>query len=471
MGLFDGCKPGLLFGALVGAWAALMLAAVNIRVPINDNIPNVLIPVSLLREGNSELSEFIPILQRETEGERYWAVRGENGLYSKYPIWTGVVAAPLFAPLVWCGAQVTNEDLWLRVGRVVAWILSGIFTGVLANIFRRSMPSRWAITLAFFVVFGSAIWHHLASHLTNQSVPLVCIALLLWLLTRRHMDHRKALAAGILSGLCVAARLPTVFVACLPLGIFLTHREWRRFIPCVTLGGLVFPSLTLIYNAIAFGSPLTTGYSFEAGQEFAAPLFEGLAGLLVSPTCGLLFYSPFLILGAWACAAVLRGEDTPYQRSLIVWVALSVVGQWLLLSRWYAWNGGLSYGSRMMVETVPGLALLIAAGWPALSRRPALKKLFLIAGVLAVGIHLAGTVTYDAIAATNPLKANWNFGADFLALYVNRFGPAKLATGLALAGVVLTGVFLAAGYCASRFLVRRDTPSSLSPEVQGMRVS
>jgi hypothetical protein len=80
-------------------------------------------------------------------------------------------------------------------------------------------------------------------------------------------------------------------------------------------------------------------------------------------------------------------------------------------------------------------------------------------------------VTYDAIAATNPLKANWNIGADFLALYVKSFGPAKLAAGLALAGMVLTGVFLTAGYCASRFLVRRDTPSSLSPEVQGMRAS
>ncbi len=111
--LFDAPIPRRRFGVLVGVWVALLLGAVNIRVFHNDNIPNVLVPVSLARQGNFELSEFATVLEREPEGERYWAVRNDNGLYSKYPIWTGLLVAPLFAPLVAWDARLDNDYFWL----------------------------------------------------------------------------------------------------------------------------------------------------------------------------------------------------------------------------------------------------------------------------------------------------------------------------------------------------------------------
>ena len=53
IGLLDAPVSRLRFGALVGVWVALLLGAVNIRVFHNDNIPNVLVPLSLLRGGES----------------------------------------------------------------------------------------------------------------------------------------------------------------------------------------------------------------------------------------------------------------------------------------------------------------------------------------------------------------------------------------------------------------------------------
>ncbi len=49
-------------------WMALLLGAVNIRVFHNDNIPNVLVPVSLASQGNFELSEFTIVLERDGAG-------------------------------------------------------------------------------------------------------------------------------------------------------------------------------------------------------------------------------------------------------------------------------------------------------------------------------------------------------------------------------------------------------------------
>ncbi len=457
--LFDAPIPRRRFGVLVGVWVALLLGAVNIRVFHNDNIPNVLVPVSLARQGNFELSEFTAVLEREPEGERYWAVRSDNGLYSKYPIWTGLLVTPLFAPLVAWDARLDNDYFWLAYGRIVALLLSAVFAGALAAAFREFMPGRWSVFLTFCVVLGSALWHHLGSHLTNQVVPSVCIALMLLVLVRPAMSARWAFVAGLLAGLCAASRLPAVFVAGLPLGVFLTRRAWRRFVPFVVVGGLVFPVLTLFYNTLAFGGPLTTGYSHYAKDAFTANMFEGAVGLLISPACGLLFYSPFLLVGVWIGLQCLRRKTVTAQNDLAVWVFLGVVGHWLLFSKWWCWNGALTFGSRMMIETVPLLAVLIMLGWPMVERRPGLKKFLLWSGIVAIAHHLVGTFTYNAISPFNPLKPDWHIADDFIALYVREFGLAALVRNTALYGGLLAGVLAVGGYYVSRFFLPDEQPT------------
>ncbi len=451
--LFDAPVSRFRFGALVGVWVALLLGAVNIRVFHNDNIPNVLVPLSLLRQGNFELSEFAGVLEREPEGERYWAVRSDKGLFSKYPIWTGVVVAPLFAPLAGWDAQLDNDYFWLGYGRLVALLLSAVFAGALAAAFRRLVPGRWAVLLTFFVVLGSALWHHLGSHLTNQVVPSVCIALMLLVLLGPDMTLGRSVLVGLLAGLCVSSRLPAVFIASLPLGIFLTRPQWRRFVPFVVLGGLVFPVLTLLYNAAAFGSPFTTGYSYYERDAFTADMLKGATGLLFSPTCGLLFYSPFLIAGVWVGIRCLRRKMQSDAHGLGAWIFLGAVGQWLLLAKWWCWNGALTFGSRMLAETVPALTLLIALGWPVLARKPVVKKLLLWSGVLAIVHHLLGTFTYNAISPSDPIKSDWLIGADFIMLYVQQFGLVELLVDFARYGGLLVVLFLVAGYLASRFFL------------------
>ncbi len=451
--LFDAPIPRWRFAALIGTWVALLLGAVNIRVFHNDNIPNVLLPVSLVREGNFELSEFAPVLEREPEGERYWTVHSAKGMFSKYPIWTGVVVAPLFAPLAFWDAQLTNDYFWLGCGRLAALLLSAVFAGVLAAAFRQLMPGRWAVFMTFCVVFGSALWHHLGSHLTNQVLPNVCVVLVLLLLLESRMTPLRAMLVGLLAGLCVASRLPAAFVAAAPLGIFLTRRCWRRFVPLVALGGMVFPVLTLLYNASAFGGPFTTGYSFYTRAAFTANALEGAAGLLVSPTCGLLFYSPFLIVGVWVGIGCLRRRMQSDVDGLGGWIFLGVVGQWLLFSRWWCWNGALTFGSRMLVETVAPLALLIGLGWPALKGRTTTKRVLLWTGIIAVAHHLLGTLTYNSVSPNNPLKSDWRIGEDFIALYVHQFGLAELLLNTAGYAVLLAGLFVLGGYLVSRFFL------------------
>ncbi|MCG8409510.1 MAG: hypothetical protein MI923_30260 [Phycisphaerales bacterium] len=469
---FDTGDTGLRWAIFIGLWCAMLAAVVNIRSISNDNVPNVLIPASLLCEGNLELGEFRPLKDGYQSTECYWAVETKQGLFSRYPIWAGVAATPIFAPFVVAAelfnldSSIMEEKALLRIGRLATLIFTAVFAGTMAWTLRRFMPGSWAALLTVFAVLGTTLWHNAFSQLSNQTVPVTAVMLLLAILSLPEMTQRRALAAGVLAGLVVASRPPAVFVAALPLGLFISRAPWRRYLPVVVAAGLLFPGLTLLYNAHAFGAPLTTGYGGEASERFEAPMLEGLIGLMLSPTCGLLVYSSFLLLG-FALRLRLRPDNapTPEANELARWIILGVIAQWLLMSKWWAWNGALTYGgARMMAETVPGLVLLIALQWPTPNSSTLHKRglraapgALLITGAFSVLLYLVGTVAYDAIAPTNPDKLNWDIRQDFIVLYLHSFGTGSLLVGTLKHGAMLLGTFLIGGYLVSRFLTVQHT--------------
>lgn len=491
------------YGAVVGLGIALLTAAVNIRSISNDNVPNVLLPASILRGGDLELSEFAHPVDGPVRTRRYWAVETDRGVYSRYPIWTAVAALPVFAPATLAAelsgsARFTvDERLLLGVGRFAALGFTAVIAGALAVALRRYLGGAEAALLALLALLGTTLWHTAASQLSNQTLPVACIAGVLAILTREEMTQRRALAVGLLAGLAAAARLPAVFAAIAPLGVFLTLRSWRKFLPILCAATAVFPTLTLIYNSHAFGHPLATGYSAESADRFSAAFVDGALGLLFSPTCGLLVYSPMLGVGLLGGAAMLVGrltsgrqtDDQPtsspvpacgaFERSpaversaargrrLAPWLLLGFAGQWLLFSRWWAWNGGLIFGGpRMLAETIPGLVLLTAmtavtARRPAIApwrRRPASRCLraVLLLGCFSVGLFLFGTSAYDAVAPGNPPKPDWDASRDILSIYASRFG----LTSLLLAALRNAGILLVLLCVAFHFAGRALAPAS-----------
>ncbi len=454
------------FGLWVGLFVALCSAAVNIRTISNDNIPNVLIPVSVLREGNLDLNEFRYLIDDSDQRVCYWAVETPQGRFSRYPIWTGIVASPFFMPVALFGSEQIAESLLLRVGRFAAVAACGLFAGFMAVALRRYVPGLWAATLTLFAVTGSTVQHQLGANLSNQTLPILCVGAVIWLLTTSNMTRARALCAGLIAGLAVASRLPMVFIALAPLGMFLSHEKWRRHLPFVAMGLPIFPGATLLYQAVAFGDPLQTGYGDEPGTGFTAPLAEGLAGLLVSPTCGLLVYSPWLIFGLVGGMRCWLGRGiNPDGNAMGRWLALGVVGQLLVFSKWWAWNGALSFGGpRMLAETIPALTMLIALGGVLRKgqsdphkRANGVAIALAVLGSASILHFLIGTAVYDAVAPDNPEKPDWNLSADFIALYVSKHGIGSLA-GAAARHVGMFALTIGLmGYMTLRML-RPSTP-------------
>ena len=135
------------------------------------------------------------------------------------------------------------------------------------------------------------------------------------------------------------------------------------------------------------------------GGAFSA---EALAGLLVSPSRGLLVFSPFLV--ALPAAAALRRRDWPLSRG---WWAVGIVWPLLLVlafSRWTMWWGGGCFGPRLLTDALPGLFLLVVRVWP--TRLPRGGATLGVA-VLTLTALTAGTI-HVGQGLYNPWTFRWN---------------------------------------------------------------
>jgi hypothetical protein len=126
-----------------------------------------------------------------------------------------------------------------------------------------------------------------------------------------------------------------------------TRRFWLSLLP--GFGTAIGLATYFLYNFYRFGDFRTFGqpWTFSIGY-----VPYGLAGLLVSPGEGLIWYCPCAVL---AVAALWQIRT----RRLEAWTIIALAASSLLLhSIWYEWHGGSSWGPRLLLPVLPGLVAL-----------------------------------------------------------------------------------------------------------------
>jgi hypothetical protein len=166
----------------------------------------------------------------------------------------------------------------------------------------------------------------------------------------------------------------------------------------VAVGALACIAVLAAYNAAAFGSPFTLGYTHEAGdfegmkQGFLGlgwPKTHVLGEILFGRYRGLFFHAPVLI--AAPVGLVLLVLSPSSRRPALA--AIAIVAYFLLLnSAYFYWFGGAIYGPRHLAPALPFLALGLAAAW---ERAPRTGRALLLA--LALG---SAAMTLVAVATT-----------------------------------------------------------------------
>ena len=131
--------------------------------------------------------------------------------------------------------------------------------------------------------------------------------------------------------------------------------------------------------------------------------------MLVSPTRGLLVFSPFLV---FIPVGLIQRLRTPSSRRLAIALSVAVVAQFLLYSQ-ADWRAGVSWGPRWLTDLLPILVWMLA---PApLALRPLARRLLVATMVAAVGVQAIGAFWYtktsdERIFAGDPasMRAAWN---------------------------------------------------------------
>jgi hypothetical protein len=391
-----------------------------------DVLPNTLFAWTLVKSGNVDYDEFASTAGAPERPDRidrnaYFfrgcgpvtsdrtyttTPRSEGGpppppadghVCSIFPPGVAILALPILIPAVLAGVDPSDVTALLLLGHLVAAILEAITALLLWSVVRRFVSARWSLGLVLLyllatsvrTVASQALWQHGGVHLA--------IAAALWLVLVEHpVSRSRELLAGFALGLGTVAR-QTAAIA-LP-GIA------RRRAALHTVAGFGFGLIPLlVYNSIAFADPFEQGYG---SKPFDTPILQGLYGLLLSPSRGVLIYTPYF---AFAVAALVlawrrRGEVARRLRGLGVAALVTLA----LYATYTEWWGGRVFGARFLDDLAPILfaALAWGIGQGLLARAWAQWAFWITAGWSLVLFNAAALV-YDQRWDTEPVNVNFS---------------------------------------------------------------
>lgn len=353
----------------------------------HDGDPARYLPISIIFEGNLELRE-IAFADSSTGKLVYSLVDTGEHIVSKYPILPSFLALPVYLIPSLLGVSFTGP-LIRTLAKISASLITAFSALFLFFILKRFVSERWSIILTLAYALGTSNWTISAQDLWQHGASQLFLVLTVFILLKARQNQWFYFLTGLFSGLAVTAR-PLNAVIIFFVLLFVLHRK-RNYFLIVVLGILLPMVLLSFYNTYYFGWPWSTGYETEMTRGWANPFFQGLAGLLVSPSRGLLIYSPFLVFGFLGGWLLFRHKSLLNRDYLLLfrYFSLAAIAFIFAMSKWYMWYGGYTFGSRMLVDIIPLLIILFV---PVIKKGIFHKKIvllmFTILLLFSVGVQL-----------------------------------------------------------------------------------
>ncbi|HWG95270.1 MAG TPA: hypothetical protein VNU66_13725, partial [Mycobacteriales bacterium] len=275
------------------------------------------------------------------------------------------------------------------VGTASAVLFTSAAVATLAVVVRQLVPLRLALSAVAVLAFGTAIWTTAAAELWTHGPNILWLSLALLALQRQ-----RPLLLGLAMAPAVMTRPHLALVAAV-LGTCLAWR--RRSLSALLLAGL--PPVGAVGAVLTWNKAMFGAYSLEGGYRYAMDRVtalpgsgsmlsaENVLGMLVSPQCGLLLFSPVVAVLAVPVLRRLRSLPAWTLEALVAAVAYQTAQ--LSLNRFM--GGDNIYGNRLTIElTVLALpaAALAYSQWAATS--PRARRLVRTASVVSVAIHAVG---------------------------------------------------------------------------------
>jgi len=414
----------------------------------NDALPNLYLPVSLLHEGNLSFTpDEVPFLfdweidtpagpksiainrwhpgfadlQQQNllrvHSHKYYLVPSTRpGLYiNMFAPGAGISAVPFLAILErFVGDLRDQPALLCRAGKFVGALGTAAAAACVYLIARRFAPRNLSVAVAVIYGLGTSAWTLSSQSLLQHGTSEFLIALgTLYLLPSLTLARRastatepedpdsggawRTIASGLAFGAAVACRPTAAIVGLVMLGYLVWCRR-DQVVPFL-LGMLPIALLLAFYNTYYLGSPFKFGQTiwaqtfWEQTQDFpgvwSTPLATGIAGILISPSRGLFVYSPVMLFALWGAYRVWRPPGDRFLRA----VSLAALAVLLVHAKWFSWFGGHDFAYRLIVDTMPHVALLLIPAWQSLTA-PVWRGLFALTAAASIAVQFLGAFAF-----------------------------------------------------------------------------
>lgn len=355
----------------------------TVRYTNSDPRGTLLLSDSIIFHGSFKLDHY----GKEELANYGQMVHSKNGhQYYFFPIGTSLVSIPVVwvAKLFSYSYAQQDEQLQIFIACITAG-LTVLFLARLAALFLTPLNATF-ISLVFWLgtslasTGGTALWSHNFAALFGLMAiyygvkPVVRSAPIPW--------HLIALLL-FFAYLC----RPTMALLSPFLLLFLAVHNRKSALQSGALLALLLVAFSG-WSYYEFAQPLPDYYLPKrlSGGDFAV----ALAGHLISPSRGLLVYSSIVAL-VWVYRFAAGGKPAcakPWWLLIALGWPLSHL---IFISRFPHWWGGWSYGSRFMMDILPGLFLLVLMAWPRnleeVKSAPKTMVLLMLACVFAIYIN------------------------------------------------------------------------------------
>jgi hypothetical protein len=364
----------------IASFALCVLAP--LRELSGDTVPGRIGGAVLRCAGDFDLSH-VDWIRAETDHDRvfYYMDRDQAGDYSSIFGPVPAIAVALALLDFGDGDTIAAGTLQSRE-RVAAALLLALSVALIAIAAAAGGDRRRAVLTGGVCALSFAGAASLGQGMWQATTALPALTAAIATLAWRGQQPRLALATPALLLLAVMLR-PTLAPLAFGIGLAWARdtKDPRTWI-VATFAALLCVAPLVIWNVIHLWSPLPIG-QLHANARDTEQVFSfggaltGMAGLLVSPARGLVWFAPLAVAGI---VAALR--TTRYRT-----IGIAMVVQLVAMAAFFKWHGGQAFGPRLLTETT-WVAIWLAMVLP-LPRtvRAATTTVTIIVGLLGLWLY------------------------------------------------------------------------------------
>jgi len=356
------------FSSYFLGWLALYkLGANEFLIQSADAVPSTYTPISVLKNGTFTLNEYYDYFREkwpdgdDKKAKPYYLAYTKNGdIISYFPPMNAVLALPVYLPVCFLGVK-ANSFLIPVFGRIAASLytaLSAVFVYLAALKISKSV--RKSILVYFSYAFGTIAFALSSQSMWQHSFSQAMLALSSCIMIYGMSSKKLIKYAGLTLSLATLVR-PTGLIFAVPFAIFVFIKFREEFVK-FTLLALVPLTFQFWYNYTYFGGIFKLAYESQQFTNWTGKYPEGFFGLWLSPSKGLLTYSPIFLFSLLGVFIVWFDKSYEFNKSYRTYFRLTSILCFLftaVMGRWVHWYGGWGFGYRMAVDMTPFLILLL----------------------------------------------------------------------------------------------------------------